>query len=94
MFLNHGQAFAQFAPADAAAKPPVLSLPKRQEVNAFKAGTMLETPSGWQTVETLNAGDRVYTLDGGFAELIRIRQHRVAAGSARAIHARQRRWPQ
>ncbi|MBK0326832.1 Hint domain-containing protein [Rhodobacteraceae bacterium F11138] len=86
MFLNHGQDFAQFVPADTAAKPQALPMPERRDVSTFKAGTMLETPSGWKTVETLAVGDQVYTLDGGFAELTRIRKHRVTAGAARAIH--------
>ncbi len=89
MFLNHGQAFAQFAPADtadAAAKPPVPPLPRRHEPSAFRSGTLLETPSGWRPVETLTAGDRVATLDGGFAELTGVRRHRIAPGSARASH--------
>lgn len=86
MFLNHSQAFAQFLPANITEKAPVLPMPKRQEVSAFRSGTMLETPSGWRPVETLAKGDQVYTLDGGYAELTGIRTHRVAAGSARAIH--------
>ena len=66
MFLNHSQDFAQFQPTDIAANPPALSFPKRAEISALKDGTMLETPTGWKPVETLQKGDQVYTLDGGF----------------------------
>lgn len=36
------------------------------------AGTMVETGSGWQPIETLNAGDCVQTLDGGLARVLRL----------------------
>ena len=34
------------------------------------AGMRLESPQGWRAVETLVAGDRVQTLDGGMREVI------------------------
>jgi hypothetical protein len=86
MLLNHSQAFAQFLPTDIVAQTPVLPLPKREETSAFRAGTLLETPSGWCSVETLKTGDEVYTLDGGFTEITGIRTHALPAGSTRAIH--------
>ena len=86
MFLNHSQDFAQFQPTDIAANPPALSFPKRAEISALKDGTMLETPTGWKPVETLQKGDQVYTLDGGFTELTGIRTHSLGAGTTRMVH--------
>jgi Hint domain len=34
------------------------------------AGTLVETKSGWQPVETLTIGDAVQTLDGGLARIL------------------------
>ena len=34
------------------------------------AGTLVETKTGWQTVETLRPGDFVQTLDGGLARVL------------------------
>lgn len=82
MLLNHSQDFAQFLPSDISAQPG-LPLPKRVEISAFRAGTLLETPSGWRPAESLKTGDQVFTLDGGFAQITGIRRH---VTPARALH--------
>lgn len=38
--------------------------------HGLAAGMRVETPQGWRGVETLVAGDRVQTLDGGMREVI------------------------
>ena len=38
--------------------------------HGLAAGMRVETPHGWRAVETLGAGDRVQTLDGGMREVI------------------------
>lgn len=38
--------------------------------HGLTAGMRVETPQGWRAVETLAAGDRVQTLDGGMREVI------------------------
>ena len=66
MFMHRSAAFADarqiISPRDAnsAVLPPA----------GLTAGMRVETPAGWRTVETLVAGDRVQTLDGGMRELI------------------------
>ena len=62
MFHNHNAAFKTFTPA------PVVA-----DVSAtVSAQTIVETPHGWRSVDTLRAGDSVATLDGGFAEITAI----------------------
>ncbi len=60
MFLNHTK---DFTPYFSAADVPACTL---------LADTMLETPQGWRSAATFVAGDRVATLDGGFATITRL----------------------
>ena len=64
MFLNHDAAFADITPV-ATSVPPRISA-------TMTAHTLLETEAGWTTVDTLQAGDAVATLDGGFATITAI----------------------
>jgi len=40
------------------------------QINCFAAGTMIATPAGEQTIETLQAGDMILTADGGKTEVV------------------------
>lgn len=60
MFLNHTK---DFTPFFSAADVPACTL---------ATDTMLETPQGWRSAATFVAGDRVSTLDGGFATITRL----------------------
>ena len=64
MFLNHDTAFADITPVAIAATPSFSA--------TLTANTLLETPQGWASVDALQAGDCVTTLDGGFAEITAI----------------------
>lgn len=89
MLLNHTQAFADFTPAQQivqANRPAPLPMPKREEISAFKPGTLLETRSGWQPAEQLRPGDAVCTLDGGFATIASLRQRRLGVGPDQHWH--------
>lgn len=66
MLLNHDTAFAAFTPANASPSA------ERTHTTTLSAQTLLETPSGWATVDTLRAGDDVATLDGGFVRICAI----------------------
>lgn len=61
MFLNHQTAFDTFA--------PVTTENALRHTITATASTVLETAQGWRPVSDLQAGDRVATLDGGFAEI-------------------------
>ncbi|WP_147105939.1 hypothetical protein [Tateyamaria sp. syn59] len=61
MFLNHDTAFAHVTPVAATRISATLT-----------AHTLLETEAGWRSVDALQAGDAVATLDGGFAEITAI----------------------
>ncbi|SDD98422.1 Hint domain-containing protein [Ruegeria marina] len=56
MLLSHDTAFADFEPIP-------------EPVAGFSGKTLVETPDGWRSVNSLRAGDRVATVDGGFAQL-------------------------
>ncbi|WP_299591738.1 hypothetical protein [uncultured Tateyamaria sp.] len=64
MFLNHDAAFADITPIKTPAIPHISA--------TVTAHTLLETENGWDTVDTLQAGDAIATLDGGFAEITAI----------------------
>ncbi len=64
MLLNHTTAFTTFSPA-------ITSAPRGHRAT-LSAQTLLETPTGWTSVDTLQAGDKVATLDGGFAPIAAI----------------------
>ncbi|MBY5932282.1 hypothetical protein KUV51_04655 [Tateyamaria omphalii] len=62
MFLNHDTAFADITPVST---PSICA--------TLTAHTVLETETGWRTVDALQVGDAVATLDGGFAEITAIK---------------------
>lgn len=64
MFLNHDAAFADITPVKTPAAPQISA--------TVTAHTLMETESGWAAVDSLQAGDAVATLDGGFAEITAI----------------------
>ncbi|MEQ3710616.1 MAG: hypothetical protein ABNH38_03930 [Tateyamaria sp.] len=64
MFLNHDAAFTTFAPTVHPNFP--------QYTATLSAQTRLETTRGWASVDDLIAGDRVATMDGGFATITAI----------------------
>lgn len=49
------------------------------------AGTLVETPAGWRPVETLAAGDRIATLDGGFCQLLGVTRQRLHAMAGQEV---------
>lgn len=57
---------------------PLLRLP----ASGLVAGTLVQTETGWQPVETLAIGQQVQTWDGGLAALVRLERRRVAPGAA------------
>ncbi|MFL4470883.1 hypothetical protein ACERZ8_13685 [Tateyamaria armeniaca] len=64
MFLNHDAAFTTFSPAMQSSLP--------DHTATLSAQTKLETPRGWASVDALSVGDRVATMDGGFATITAI----------------------
>ncbi|WP_299653871.1 hypothetical protein [uncultured Tateyamaria sp.] len=64
MFLNHDTAFADITPVTKIAAPQISA--------TLSAHTLLETERGWASVDALQAGDCVATLDGGFAQITAI----------------------
>ena len=56
---------------------PILRLPTA----GFIAGTLVETDSGWQPVESLAIGQPVQTWDGGLQPLVRLERRRIAPGA-------------
>ena len=64
MFLNHDAAFTTFAPAINDTLP--------QHTATLSAQTKLETKRGWASGDDLIVGDRVSTMDGGFATITAI----------------------
>ena len=56
---------ADFAPVNLQAIARSLTV-----TTGLVAGTLLETRTGWQPVETLRIGDAVQTLDGGLARIL------------------------
>ncbi|WP_299042451.1 Hint domain-containing protein [uncultured Tateyamaria sp.] len=71
MFLNHDTAFAEITPVASPMTPRISA--------TMTAHTMLETEAGWTTVDGLQAGDAVATLDGGFAPITAITRSDRAA---------------
>ena len=61
-----------------AAPRPLLRLPRA----GVLAGTLVETETGWQPVETLAIGQRVQTWDGGLQPLVGLGRQRIAPGAA------------
>ena len=72
MFLNHDAAFTTFAPATRPAR-------RRDARATLSAQTRIETPRGWISVDAAMAGDRVATLDGGFATITAISRPKMTA---------------
>ena len=50
-------------------------------VGGIVAGTLLETETGWRSVDSLRIGDRVHTLDGGLSRILAL-DHRSLAQQA------------
>jgi hypothetical protein len=46
------------------------------------AGTRVETETGWRAVETLRAGQRLYTQDGGLQPVLRVERSFLMPGCA------------
>ena len=67
---------ATFAP-DLSTRIPAPARTGRPALSGLLTGTLVETASGWQRVETLTAGTRVQTLDGGLARLLRLHRHLI-----------------
>ncbi|MCB1314045.1 MAG: Hint domain-containing protein [Sedimentitalea sp.] len=86
MLLNHTQAFADFQPAKSTLLARAVPMPKRTEISAFTAGTMLETEAGWTPANAIKPGDKVYTLDGGFAEVTDVITRQIASGTVQHWH--------
>ena len=61
-----------------AAPRPLLRLPHA----GMLAGTLVETETGWQPVETLAIGQRVQTWDGGLQPLTGLARQRIAPAAA------------
>lgn len=71
MFLNHDTAFADIT--------PITEIAASQISATLSAHTLLETECGWSSVDALQAGDCVSTLDGGFAQITAITKPNRAA---------------
>lgn len=71
MLLNHTTAFSDIQAVALETAPCFRA--------TLTAQTRLETEAGWVTVDTLQAGDAVATLDGGFATITGITRPRSAA---------------
>lgn len=67
------QDITRFAATKVAATPTGLS-------QGLIDGTLVETASGWQPVETLRVGDSVYTLDGGLRRVVALNRREVLPG--------------
>lgn len=50
-------------------------------ITGLVAGTLLETRSGWQPIETLKIGDAVQTLDGGLARILGLDRRSLQPGA-------------
>ncbi len=60
--------------------PPVGRAP-HPKLTGLTAGTMIETSTGWRSVETLEPGDEIYTFDGGLRPLRRVNQMFLTTGA-------------
>lgn len=49
----------------------------RPALSGLLSGTLVETATGWQAVETLAPGARIQTLDGGLARLLRLARRTI-----------------
>lgn len=89
MFLNHAQDFAAFQPANPQERRPgprpAIPMPDRDEHSFVMPSTLLETPAGWRQAGSLEKGDAVWTLDGGFCELTEVARQ-VSTGATRHWH--------
>lgn len=74
MFQNHSTAFAEFQAAIPAAP---LSISGSQ--TTLSGETLVETPHGWVAARTLQTGDALATLDGGFVPITAITTPRVTS---------------
>ncbi|MFY0691109.1 MAG: Hint domain-containing protein [Paracoccaceae bacterium] len=65
------------------AAPDVAPEPRAELNYGMTAGTMVETEFGWRPVETLAAGIKLFTYDGGLRPLARVERSfaRAAAGA-------------
>lgn len=61
------------------AATPVATLPAGLNQGLID-GTLVETASGWQPVETLRVGDSLYTLDGGLRRVVALNRREVLPG--------------
>ena len=68
MFMQEMTAFAP----ELSALVPQPRTAARPALSGLLSGTLVETATGWHPVETLAAGVRIQTLDGGLARLLRL----------------------
>ena len=74
-----------FTRSAAAATITPVALLMAPATSGFTAGTLVETASGWQPVETLTLGARVQTLDGGLTRVLGIDRRILRPETATAL---------
>lgn len=79
MFMKDFTRTTQSVTAADLLTPPVLS--------GMLAGTMVETATGWQGVETLRMGDLVQTFDGGLAKVLAVDRRALRPELAQSLIA-------
>lgn len=72
--MNERTKFEQATPVPRGERPAGAS---RQRVLSVFGGTKLATRKGWQPVETLQAGDAIWTFDDGLQPVLDIRRKRL-----------------
>lgn len=70
------QDLTAFDPQHSTRIPGRLAQP-RPALSGLVTGTLVETATGWQGIETLQPGQAVQTLDGGLARLMRVDRRRI-----------------
>ena len=56
---------------------PQPRIPARPALSGMVSGTLVESDTGWQRVETLAPGARIQTLDGGLSRLLRLARRMI-----------------
>ena len=64
-----------------------LERPGMDKVICFAAGTMIETPKGAKAIETLRPGDKVWTRDNGYSQILWAGRRRIAGAALASIPA-------
>lgn len=83
MFMKHS---THFEPAALITLKALALNPASQPVSTgLVSGSLVETTTGWQPVETLTPGVRVATYDGGFRALAALDRSRLLRGAASRI---------